>query len=47
MHMEKIGNWGNRIEINININISLTKIYYINIAHKLFIELNKKRKEIK
>ena len=44
--MEKIGNRGNRIEINININISLIKNYYINIAHKSYLS-NLTRKEKK
>ena len=29
-----IGKWGDRLEMNISINISLTKIYYISITHK-------------
>ena len=42
----QIGNWGNRLEINISINISLIKkIYYIKeTLKKLIIELKKKRK---
>ena len=45
-HMEKIGGWGNWIEFNININISLTKIHYIDIAHKSYLS-NLTRKENK
>ena len=44
MYMKKIGNWGNRLEINIIINISYTKIYYINITHKSYL-LNLTKKE--
>ena len=45
-YMKKIGNWGNRLEINISINISLTKIYYINITHKRYLS-NLTKKENK
>ena len=44
--MEKIGSKINSIEINININISLTKIHYIDIEHKSYLS-NFTRKENK
>ena len=42
--MEKISGLINSIEINININISLTKIHYIDIEHKSYLS-NLTRKE--
>ena len=44
--MEKIGSLINGIEINININTSLTKIHYIDIEHKSYLS-NLTRKENK